>query len=443
VRQELLQEAVIPLKRDDVIALSERLNDPDWMRAKRLSAWALAETLPMPTIQDEPWRRTDIRTLNWGEAARLDGMSRASLADVPAELYAPLIGERQGGLLVFVQGKVVRAELADEIAQQGVIFTDLGTAARQHPDLVQRFFMMRAVQGDEDKFAALGAALWTHGVFLYVPRGVAVELPLHSVEYMPGAEMTATHLLVVLEEGASATYLHESASPTLDTQALHIGATELLVGDNASLRYVALQNWGEHLYNFGHQRARVGRSGQVDWVAGEMGTRLSKIFSTLDLDGEGSWGRMSGLYFTHDHQHLDLDTQQNHHAPSTTSDLLYKGALKGNSRAVWQGMIVAEPGAQKTDGYQANRNLILDRSARADSIPGLEIEANDLRCTHGATVGRLDETEIFYLMSRGIPRSEAVKLVVQGFFDPVMQRIPFEEVRERLQQAIEAKLEGD
>jgi Fe-S cluster assembly protein SufD len=253
--------------------------------------------------------------------------------------------------------------------------------------------------------------------------------------------MTATHIMVMLEEGAKATYLHESASPTLDVQTLHLGSTELVVGDNASLQYVALQNWGEHVYNFGHQRARVSRDGQVDWVAGEMGTRLSKVFQTLDLEGDGAWGRLSGLYFAHDHQHLDLDTQQNHRALNTTSDLLFKGALKGNSRTVWQGMIVAEPGAQKTDGFQANRNLLLDTAARADSIPGLEIKANDLRCSHAATVGRIDDTELFYLMSRGIPRDEAVKIVVDGFFDPLMQRIPFEGVRERLQMSIDAKMD--
>jgi Fe-S cluster assembly protein SufD len=173
-----------------------------------------------------------------------------------------------------------------------------------------------------------------------------------------------------------------------------------------------------------------------------MGTRLSKLVQTLDLDGNGSWGRMSGLYFAHQRQHLDLDTQQNHHAIGTTSDLLFKGALRDKSRTVWQGMIVVDPGAQKTDGFQANRNVVLSKDARADSIPGLEIKADDVRCTHAATVGQMDETEVFYLMARGISRHDAIKLIVHGFFDPVMQRIPFEEVRERLNQSVEDKLTG-
>ena len=441
-RRVELKEATVPLTREDVVALSERLNEPDWLREKRLAAWELAESIPMPTTRDEPWRRTDIRSLNWDEAMHLADAGDVSLGDVPAELYRPLIGDRQGGLLVFANGKLVHSELADEIADQGVIFADLATAAAEYPELLQRLMMTEAVLPDEGKFAALHAALWTHGVLVYVPRNVHVEYPLHSVEYAPGLQMTATHILVVLEEGASATYLHESASPTQEHQILHLGATELLVRDNADLRYVALQNWGENVYNFGHQRGRVGRDGKLDWVVGEMGCRLGKVFQTLELDGDGSWGRMSGLYFVHGRQHLDLDTQQNHHALRTTSDLLFKGALKGHSRVVWQGMIVVDPGAQQTDGFQANRNLLLDRHSRADSIPGLEIQANDVRCTHAATVGRLDDNEIFYLMSRGISREEATKLIVQGFFDPVMQRIPFEEVRERLWASIESKLDA-
>ena len=441
-RREILKEVALPVTGDDVRALSARLGEPRWLLEKRLAAWEFAEAIPMPTVNDEPWRRTDIRRVDWERAARLISPNGVALTDVPPELYAPLIGEQQGGLLVFVDGKLVHSDLAQEIARQGVIFTDLHRAFTEHRDLVERHYMTHAVRSDEGKFAALNAALWTHGVFLYVPRGVQVTLPLHSVEYVRGDAVTGTHLLVVLEEGASATYLHESASPLREEQALHLNTRELIVGDGADLRYVGLQNWGEHTVTFGHQRARVGQDGRLDWVSGEMGSLFGKTFITLDLDGNGSWGRISGLYFTHNRQHLDLDTQQNHHALRTTSDLLFKGALKGESRVVWQGMIVVDPGAQQTDGFQANRNLLLERSARADSIPGLEIKANDVRCTHAATVGRVNDEELFYLMARGLPRQEAIRLIVEGFFDPVMQRIPFEGVRERLAAAIDAKL-GD
>lgn len=441
-RREVLKEAVFPLTHDDVVALSQRFDEPDWLREKRLEAWALAETLPMPTTSDEPWRRTDIRSVRWEETAYPISPNGASLNDVPGELYSPLIGDEQGGLLVFVDGQLVRRVLSEELAAQGVIFTDLRSAFAEHRELVERYFMNQAVQPDEGKFAALHAALWTHGTFVYVPANVHVELPLHSVEYVTGGEMTSTHILYVVEDGGSATYLHESASPPGETQVLHMGATELLVGRDADMRYVGLQNWADNVVNFGHQRGRVARGGRLDWISGEMGSRLGKVFMTLDLDGDDAWGRISGLYFTHDRQHIDLDTQQNHHALRTTSDLLFKGALKGASRTVWQGMILVDPGAQQTDGFQANRNLLLERMARADSIPGLEIQADDVRCTHAATIGRLDEREIFYLMSRGIDRDAAQKLIVEGFFDPVMQRIPFEGVRARLAEYIDQKLEA-
>ncbi len=214
----------------------------------------------------------------------------------------------------------------------------------------------------------------------------------------------------------------------------------LLVGDGARLTFVELQSWGQHVWNFTHERCRIGRDAQIDWIFGAVGSRLTKNFTELDLDGQGSTGRMSGFYFADGDQHLDHDTQQNHNAAHATSDVLFKGALKDSRRSVWQGMIYVAPGAQKADGYQANRNLNLSGQSRADSIPGLEILADDVRCTHGATVGQLEEEPVFYLMSRGLPRREAERMLVDGFFDPIMQRIPFEGVRERFKAAIIEKM---
>ncbi len=245
------------------------------------------------------------------------------------------------------------------------------------------------------------------------------------------------------EEGAQLTYLHEYLSaPEVTTQAAYVGVTELLIGNNANVKYVSLQDWGRNYYDFRHERARVSNDAQFDWILGTMGSKLTKDFSEIELDGQGCWARMSGLYFGDGNQLIDHDTQQNHNAPNTTSDLLFKGALKDESRSVWQGMIKVLPHAQKTDGFQANRNLVLSKNARADSIPGLEIEANDVRCTHAATIGKLEEEPIFYLMSRGMTREDAMRLLVVGFFDPIMERIPFEEVRARLSRHIEEKLAG-
>jgi Fe-S cluster assembly protein SufD len=222
--------------------------------------------------------------------------------------------------------------------------------------------------------------------------------------------------------------------------ALHNGAVELLVGDGADLVYGSLQDFGTNVWQFNHERGRVGRDGRLDWVISAMGTRLTKAFQTVELDGQGSWARMSGLFFGDGRQHFDLDTQQNHNAANTVSDLLYKGALKGKARSVWQGMIKALPDSQKIDGFQANRNLLLEKSARADSIPGLEIEADDVVCTHASTIGKIDPEEIFYLQARGIPLDTAVEMVVEGFFDPIMARIPIESIRDHIAERIIEKV---
>jgi Fe-S cluster assembly protein SufD len=429
------------LTREMIEQLSASRHEPSWLLNARLTAWELYDTLPMPSMQSEAWRRTDYTTIRWEQASKLINGSAAGLEAIPAENLAPLIGEAQGGLIAAVDGRIVHGELSDALKAQGVIFCDFETAVREHEALFRKHLMTTAVHPNEDKFAALHAALWTHGVFLYVPRGKAVELPLHSVFYNTTSGLTLGHVLVVLEEGAQVTYLHEYLSAEAPEHMAYVGMTELILGERANLRYVALQDWARNANDIRHERARVAAGAQLDWIIGTMGGRFVKQFAEIELDGEGAFGRMSGLFFADAHQFFDHDTQQNHNAPHTTSDLLFKGALKDEARTVWQGMIKVLPHAQKTDGFQANRNLVLSPHARADSIPGLEIEANDVRCTHAATVGRLEDEPIFYLMSRGMTRQDAERLIVAGFFDPIMQRIPFEEVRARLTAHIEEKLE--
>ncbi len=406
----------------------------------RTLAWNAFKRLSLPDTTQEAWRRTDIHALPVERfKLPLEGAFR-DLPPVREDLLKPLAGDQHGGQIVLLPGGAT-VELNDALAKKGVIFTDLRTAEQKYPDLVAKM-IGKTVNVEEGKFAALAGAFAQNGVVLYVPKGVMVEEPLHSVLWGPGADYAhLSHILVLVDEGASVTYVHEAASPDeMDAHALHAGIVEIQVMQNASLKFVELQSWGKHVWNFSHERVRVERGGNLDWIFGAIGSRLTKNFSELDLVGEGATGRMSGFYFTDDNQHLDHDTQQNHLAPHTTSDLLFKGALKGKSRSVWQGMIYVAPGAQKTDGYQANRNLVLSDGARADSIPGLEILADDVRCTHGATVGKLEQEPLFYLRSRGIPQAEAEKLIVEGFFDPIFQRIPFEGVRERFQQYIADKM---
>jgi Fe-S cluster assembly protein SufD len=417
----------------DLPLLNNDLND------YRKNAWKTYQALPFPQTTDEAWRRTDLHLLPLSELKLPVAEAYQDLPDVPDDLLNPLVGDQNGGQVTLLPGGS-RITMNNDLLKLGVVFTDFKSAFKDHAGLVVQLIGQIVKPGD-GKFAALSSAFMQNGILLYVPKNVRVEQPLHSIFWGPGTGLAHfSHLLVFLDDGASVTYLHESASPDENGHSMHSGIVEIHVGKNAELKFVELQSWGRGIWNFSHERARVEQGGRIDWIFGAIGSRLTKNFSDLDLVGEGSQGRMSGFYFTDGSQHLDHDTQQNHFAPHTTSDLLFKGALKGKSRSVWQGMIYVAPGAQKTDGYQANRNIILSDGARADSIPGLEILADDVRCTHGATVGKLEQEPLFYLKSRGIPQPEAERLIVEGFFDPIMQRIPFEGVRARFQQAIERKM---
>jgi Fe-S cluster assembly protein SufD len=409
------------------------------VREYRQKAWQIFSATPLPTPQEEAWRRTDLKALRPDTLRLPDREAYMDLPGAPEYLLEPLTGAEHGGQVILLPGGA-NVSLSQELSEKGVVFTDLLTAEREHPEILDRV-IGKIVHPADGKFAALAGSLARNGVLLYVPRNVVLDQPLHSLLWGPGTNLAhISHILVWLEEGASVTYVHESASPNEAGQSMHAGIVELHVGAGANLRFVELQSWGENVWNFTHERAQVERDGTLDWIFGAIGSHLTKNFSELTLAGEGSTGRMSGFYFTDHDQHLDHDTQQNHLAPHTTSDLLFKGALIHESRSVWQGMIYVAPGAQKTDGYQANRNLVLSRKARADSIPGLEILADDVRCTHGATVGKIDPTQVFYLRARGVSKKEAERLIVEGFFDPIMQRIPFEGVRERFQKAIEDKM---
>ena len=433
-------------------------NEPAWMRDRRLKAWRVLQDTPYPTTSDEPWRRTDIKALKLGEFTPVLGRGdprgrpsrgRPSLRGVPLEWQRALAQRPMGkltqdisGAMLTVDSAVVGYAARAALKAKGVIFSDMDTALCEHGDLIDPYFMNQAVRLDGGYFAALHGAFWRGGTFLYVPSGVELELPLRSFAWLSQHTSAAPHTLVIMERGSRAVLIDEFGSPRSGGPAFNVGAVELFVGDGAQLDYVGIQDWGRSVWNFTSERALVRRDATLHWVVGELGSKLTKSFLDAQLVGQGSTALLSGVFFADGAQHLDLDTEQNHVAPSSKSDLLYKGALKDAARAVWQGMIRVYPDAQKTDGYQANRNLILSDKARADSIPGLEINADDVRCTHGSTVSRIDEEEIFYLMSRGIDRLESESLLVNAFFTPVLDRIPLASVRDRLRKEIAKKMSG-
>jgi len=305
---------------------------------------------------------------------------------------------------------------------------------------VQKFLLTGTYDRHVDRFASLHTAFWSSGTFLYVPRNVAVDKPLHTISLVTDGGSDLSHTLVILDDGAEATLLAETDSPAEMASGFQCGGIELIVGNNAHLRYVNLQDLGQGVWNFGHQKAVVGKDASIQWTVGALGSRLSKINQHVSLQGEGASSQVNGVMFTENKQHLSYHTLQHHEAAHCNSDFLYKAALQDKSRTVWRGMIQVDQGAQKSDGYQRNDNLLLSTSARADSIPGLEIEADDVRCTHGSTSGRVDEELIFYAQSRGFTRQEAIQMVVTGFFQQVFDRITIESVREALGLAISRRV---
>jgi Fe-S cluster assembly protein SufD len=430
----------LEISASDVASVSKSKRDGKWYANERLNALKIYMETPMPTVDDEAWRRTDIRSVPWDKFTHdiRDSNKGDGEANVPGHLLNPLVGEEHGGQIVISGGDVLQQSLIEEAASDGVVFTDFISATRDHEEIISKYASKLVTAGD-GKHAAMADALVDQGVFVYVPAGVKVKNPLHSILWLHG-KSHFSKVVVVVEKGASLTYVHELASDSKVSEQLHAGTVEVFVNEGAELKFVELQSLGEKCYHFSHEKSQVGRDAQLDWVFSAIGSKLTKAFIDLDLVGAGAFGRMSGFYFAAGKQHMDHDTQQNHRAEGQTSDLLFKGALRDESRSVWQGMINVEPGAQKTDGFQANRNLLLSKGARADSIPGLEIQADDVRCTHAATISKLEEEHLFYLMSRGIHYEEARKVMVDGFFDPIMERIPFEGVRRRLKESVVDKM---
>lgn len=440
-----IQSATKGFSREAVEELSHRHNEPDWLRQKRIDAWQTYEQIPMPKRTDEEWRRTDIRLLPIDDVTpfgQLDGRV-SSRAELPSSVAAQV--EAAGdvsGIVVQHDSATTYFEVNPALAAQGVIFADLDTAIRERPDLLQKYFMTdELVPASENKFAALHGAFWTTGTLLYVPANVEVELPFRAFSTLgSGGLATFNHVLIIAEEFANVTLVDYYQSETFDQESIVDNVIELHAAEGAQVRYIQVQDWGRNVWNFITQKGVVHQDAAVRSLNVALGSSLSKGLIASNLVGAGSSAEMLGLYFADETQHIDHQTRQNHISPFATSDLLFKGAIKDNSRSVYSGVIKVWPKAHKTDAYQANRNLTLSPTARADSIPNLEIGANDVRCTHGATIAQIEEEYVFYLMSRGITRTEAEKLIVDGFFDEVIERVPVESVQTTVREAIDKKI---
>ena len=425
-----------------VEALSGFKGEPAWLKEKRLEAWRAFEKTPMPTLRDEAWRYTDISDVRIEDfvpyAPSPDASSEQDLPDAVQALIRE--GEENSALLVQHNSESAYTRVDEELLQKGVVFTDLHTALLEHEDLIKEK-LFGLVPLDYDKFAALSAAVFSGGSFLYVPRGVQVEVPIQSYRWLDVVGSIMPRTLVVVEEGASVTYIDEYASADGEEPAFSNGAVELYVGEGANLRYVSLQNWERNVLHFNTIRSSTEKDATINSLVVSLGSQLSRTNVEAGLTAAGGDSEMLGLYFADSNQVIDHHTLQDHISPNAHSDLLYKGALRDESLTVFSGLIRVEPGAQKTDAYQTNRNIILGTDdAFAVSLPNLEIMADDVKCSHGSTTGQVDETELFYLMSRGIPRREAEKVVVFGFFGEVTSRVPLWGLKEKLDRAIEGKI---
>lgn len=430
-----------------VEALSASKQEPTWMRDKRRSAWKLSTELSMPSGNEEEWRRTDLRGLKWESYLPLPPVlpsaSREGQASLPTALtsHMGLPETKTGGVLLHQDGSALYGSLEDTLRQQGVIFCDLDTAVQQHADLVERHFMTEAVPVSSDIFTALHGALWNGGTFLYVPRGVQVTLPLQTLTaHMTSAGMMHPHTLLIADEQSHVTLVEEQLSGSVDLPGLHNGVVELCLKAGANVTYLHMQDWSQRLWGVAHQGVTQAADSRLRWASAALGSRLHWTGVNVQLRESGSQAKLFGLMLTDGRQHLDYQTMQDHQAPHTESDLTFKNALLGRSRTVFRGVVWLHPEAQQTAAYQSAHALLLNSQARADAIPILEIEADDVRCKHGATTGRIDDDHMFYLMSRGLSYQEAQRMIVSGFLETVVVEFPVEGFREKIRLAVDARI---
>lgn len=412
---------------------------PGWFDELRQSGWENFQSMEWPSKNSEEWMRTDYRAFKLDKYRPAGADEDGTRAEPPSGVLAQGVleaGDQLAGQCVSYQGVTRTSQLADKWSEKGVLFGSLLEFASSHGELLQKHLMKRAYESTYDRFAALHTAWLNNGAVLYVPRNVTVDEPFHLLAGLDDGAMDTSHILVILEEGAEATVMSEYASKQDDATGLHCGGIELIVSDRANLRFVNLQDWGHGVFHFAQQKAIVGRDASLQWTIGALGAKLAKVNQHVELVGEGANCQVNGTMFTEGTQQLTYNTLQHHAAPNCRSDFLYKAALQDRSRTVWRGLIRVDEEAQKTDGYQRNDNLLLSDRARADSIPGLEIHADDVRCTHGSTSGRVDEELIFYARCRGFTRREAIRAIVTGFFQQVYDRVTIDSVKVALGEAI-------
>ena len=382
--------------------------EPDWLRDRRAAAFASFQRLPAPSRTDEEWRRTDV--------SKLDPSRYFEFEHVEAH-------------------NTFATNLPN-----GVIAEPLAVAAKEQRELVEPY-LFKLLGPDRDRFSALHAALFTGGNFVYVPDGVAIEEPIRAENYSKqNGSAVLPHTVIVAGKNSRFNFLDEYIAEDDNETGYRSGSAEIFLGEGAEVGYVSVQKWGRNTWHFGDQRAQLGKDATLKLFNVTLGGKFSKNRVEASLAGEGSEAELKAIYFASGEQFFDFHTLQDHRVGNTRSDLLFKGALSDVARTVYAGLIRIEKYAARSDAYQANRNLVLSDHAKATSIPMLEIDNNDVRCTHGATVGPVDPNHLFYLRSRGIPEATAKRMLIQGFFGDVLDRIPFEHARRLVEAELESRI---
>jgi Fe-S cluster assembly protein SufD len=414
----------------DEAALAALPAAPGFTARIRERAYDEFRSLPAPSPSTEEWRYTDLSAFELDFEPHTPGHGGGAPSP-QGDLAAAMLQHNSS---------VVMTTSGQDLEARGVVFCDLDVAAEKVPELVEPH-LHRLVPTGRTRFTALHGAFRTGGTFLYVPPDVAIEMPLQTLTFLDAdGAAVFPHTLVIADHGSEVTFIDRFASPVLG-RALSDAIAEIVVGDGAHVRYVSIQEWGSGVTHLGIQRAEVGRDADFRSLAIGFGASLARAEAETILSSPGGSSEMLGIFFADEDQHFDHRSIQDHVAPNCTSDLLYKGALRDESRAVYSGWVHVRPDAQKTSAMQTSRNIVLSEHAKADAIPNLEIEANDVRCGHAASVGPVDEEAVFYLESRGIPAAEAERLIVTGFFQEVLDRVTIDEVRRGGELAIQEELE--
>ena len=436
----------VGLTRSAVEELSRQKGEPDWMLQKRLHAWDIYESLPTPL-----GRRGDLGTRRMFSNFKFQRLSPYVPANsdgaLPAVIQQSLndaLVDTRAGLVLQHNASIVRTELDEDLKRQGVILTDLDTAVREYPELVQQYFMTTCVPVDSTKYTALHAAFWSGGIFLYVPKGVEIEDPILTQIWIDAPESaTFAHTLIIADDLSNVRYVEEHNSNVAgDQPSLLDNVVEVYVKSAARVEFSNMQDLGLNVWNITNKNAVHEKDGSTTWVMADLGSRVMLSNIGVGLTGNGSAGEVVGVFFTDHDQRYSLNTLSNHASTATNAETLVKGVLTDDSRVEFEGMIRVQPKAQQTASFLSDHTLLLSKTCRAESIPSLEIGANEVSASHGATTGQIDEEQLFYLMVRGIPREEAERIIVQGFFEPVLQRIPLENLRTRLRRSIISRMRG-